>query len=93
MNLKSFWQRHRAQRCAATPAPTAKATTPKPFEPLTHDQSIAILDDAIQWLTDELRATRAMPYGPLKTRREAELRARDKSMAADFQRLIREQQS
>jgi len=92
MNLKSFWERHRAQRWTVTAALSAKARIPKPFQPLTRDESIAILDDAIQWLIDEARATLLMSDGPLKKRREAELRARDKSMARDFQRLIRQQE-
>jgi len=50
-----------------------------------------ILDDTIQWLIHEVRITLAMPDGPLKARRKAELRARDKSIARDFQRLIRGQ--
>jgi len=92
MNLKSFWERHRAQRWVGTAALPAKARTPKPFQPLTRNESIAILDDAIQWLMDEARATLLMSDGPSKKRREAELRARDKSMARDFQRLISEQE-
>jgi hypothetical protein len=92
MNLKSFWERHRPQRWAVTAALPSKARPPKPFQPLTRQESIAILDDAIQWLIDEAIATLLMPKGPWKERREAELRARDKSMARDFHRLIREQQ-
>jgi hypothetical protein len=91
MNLKSFWERHRAQRWAGTAALPAKARTPKPFQPLTRQESIAILNDTIQWLMDEARITLAMPDGPSKERRKAELRARDKSIARDFQRRIREQ--
>jgi hypothetical protein len=41
---------------------------------------------------DEARATLAMPDGPSKERHMAELRARDKSIAHDFQRLIRKQE-
>jgi len=63
-----------------------------PFQPLTRDESIAILDDAIQWLMDQARATLLMSDGPSKERREAELRARDKFMARDLKRLIREQE-
>jgi len=92
MNLKSFWERHRAQRWEVTAALQAKPSAPKPFQPLTRQQSIAILDDTIQWLMDEARATLVMPDGPPKERRRAELRARDKSIARDFQRLIREQE-
>ena len=62
------------------------------FEPLTHEQSVAVLEDSIQWLIDEARATMAMPSGLAKERRKAELRGRDKSMARDFARLVREQQ-
>ena len=92
MNLKSFWERHRAQRWAGTAALPVKARTPKPFQPLTREESIAILDDTIHWLIDEARITLAMPDGPSKERLKAELRARDKSIARDFQRLIREQE-
>ena len=92
MNLKSFWERHRAQRWAVTAAPPAKARTPKPFQPLTRQESIAILDDTIEWLLDEVRATLLMSDGPSKQRRKAELRARDKTIARDFRRLIREQE-
>ncbi|HTL57132.1 MAG TPA: hypothetical protein VL361_15730 [Candidatus Limnocylindrales bacterium] len=92
MNLKSFWERHRAQRWAGTAALPAKARKPKPFQPLTRQESIAILDDTIEWLMDEARTTMAMPDGPSNERRKAELRARDKSIARDFQRLIRGQE-
>jgi hypothetical protein len=92
MSLKSFWERHRAQRWAGTAALPPKARTPKSFQPLTRQESIAILDDTIQWLMDEARVTLAMPDGSLKERRKAELRARDKSIARDFHRLIREQE-
>jgi len=92
MNLKSFWERHRAQRWAVTAAPPAKARTPKPFQPLTHQQSMAILHDTLQWLMYEARVTFLMDDGPSKERRKAELRARDKSIVRDFQRLIREQE-
>lgn len=92
MNLKSFWERHRAQRWAGTAAPAAKPATPKPFQPLTRPQSIEILDDSIQWLIDEARLMLAMPDGPRKERRRAELRARNKSMVRDFRRFVRDQE-
>ena len=92
MNLKSFWERHRSQRWATRAVSPLKVRTPKPFQPLTRDESIAILDDTIQWLMVEVRATFIMPDGASKERRRAELRARDKSIARDFQRLIREQE-
>jgi hypothetical protein len=92
MNLKSFWERHRAQRWSTTAALRAKATPPRRFQPLTRNESIAILDDAIQWLMDEARTTLSMSEGTSKRRREAELRAREKSIARDFQRLIRQQE-
>jgi len=93
MKLKSFWERYRAQRWAPTAGACrpAEASAPKAFQPLTSDESIAVLDDAIAWLIDEIRATLAMPNGPRKERRWAELRGRDKSMARDFQRLVRGQ--
>ena len=93
MKLKSFWERHRARRWALTdvvPLPV-KAGTPQPFVPLTRDESIEVLDDAIQWVFDETRAVMAMPDSPAKERRWAELVARDKSLARDFLRLAREQ--
>lgn len=90
MNLKSFWERHRAQRWSVTAARPTKATPPKPFQPLTRDQSIAVLNDAIDWLIDEARATLLMFEGPSKERRKAELRARDQSLARDLQRLIKQ---
>jgi hypothetical protein len=37
----------------------------------------------------EVRAVLAMPDGPSKERRGAELRAREKSIARDFLRLVR----
>jgi len=92
MNLKSFWERHRAQRWEVTAAPPVKATTPKPFQPLRRDESLAVLDDAIEWLMDQVRATLVMPDGPSKQRRTAELRARHNSIDRDLQRLIRSQE-
>lgn len=91
MSLKSFWERHRAQRWAGTASLPAEASASKPFQPLTRQESIAILDDTIHWLMDEARVTLAMPDGSLKESRKAELRVRDKSIARDFQRLTREQ--
>ena len=93
MKLKSFWERYRAQRRSLTvTVPPPIEGGPKPFQPLTPDESIAVLEDAIQWLIEEARAMPAMPNGPSKDRRRAELRARDKSMARDFARLVKEQQ-
>src|SRR3974377_601367 len=89
MKLESFWERHRARRWALTdvvPLPV-KTSTPQPFVPLTRDESIEVLDDSIQWVLDEARATMAMPDGPAKERRWAELVARDKSLVRDFLRL------
>jgi len=93
MKLKSFWERHRARRWALTdavPLPV-QARMPKPFQPLTRDESIEVLDDAVQWVLDESQATIAMPDGPAKERRGAELVARDKSLVRDFLRLARQQ--
>jgi len=93
MKLRTFWERYRPQRWG----PTAGARLPvetialKPFQPLTRDESIAVLDDAIQWLIDETKSTLAMPNSPSKLRRWAELRARDRCMARDFKRLLKEQ--
>lgn len=94
MNLKALWQRcglKRRVRPAARPI-TVKITRPKPFQPLTHNQSVAILDDTIQWLIDEARMTLAMPDGPAKQQRWVELEGRDQSLVRDFQRLVRSQQ-
>ena len=93
MKLRSFWERYRAQRwvpTAGTRLPV-EATTPKPYQRLTRDESIAVLDDAVQWLLDETRTALAMPDGSAKARRLVELWARDRSMARDFGRLVREQ--
>lgn len=94
MKLKALWKRFRLQRRA--PAVTLSVPfeprRPRPFQPLTQDESIAVLDDALQWLGDELRATLTLPDGPDKERRYAELRARDKAMCRDFVRLLRRQQ-
>ena len=59
----------------------------KPFQPLTRAESVMILNDAMQWLMDETEATLAMPNGPSKERRRAELRSRYRSMARDVERL------
>ena len=93
MKLKSFWERYKVQRWAPTAGARVpvEAKTPKPFQPLKRQESIAVLNDAIQWLLDEARTTLAMPKGPSKERRWAELQARDRCMARDFKRLVREQ--
>ena len=95
MKLKALWERYRAQhRALAVPAPPPiEGRSPKPFQPLTPEESVEILEHAIQWLIAEASATVALPNGPSKHRRKAELRARDKSMARDFARLMRERQS
>ncbi len=92
MKLRALWERYRTQRRALTVAVFPKARGPKPFQALTRDESIAVLEDAIQWLINEAKATFALPKGPYKKRREAELRARDKSLARDFARLVRQQE-
>jgi hypothetical protein len=92
MNLRSFWERHRAHRWAVAAGLPATVRTPKPFQPLIRQESIAILDHTIEWLMDEARATLVMPGGPSKDRRKAELHARHLSIARDFQRLMREQE-
>ena len=84
MNLKSFWERHRAQRWSVTASRPAKARPPRPFQPLTRDESIAVLNDAVEWLMDEARTTLLMPEGQAKELRKAEL-------VRDFHRLIGQQ--
>ena len=88
----SFWERHRAQRWAGTAALPAKTRTPKAFQGLTRQESVNVLADTIRWLKTEARATLAMPDGPSKERRRAELRARDRSIARDLMRLTGEQE-
>ena len=91
MNLKLLWERYKAQRrelVAVRSVPVVPRGL-KPFQPLTHSQSVAILDDAAEWLIDEVQATLAMPDGPSKDRRKTELRGRNQSMARDFARLVR----
>lgn len=91
MRLKILWERCRAQLKGARSGPV-ELTRPKPFQPLTRNQSIAILDDAVQWLIDEAKANMAMPTGPSKDRRRAELRGRHEAMVREFARLVRKQQ-
>lgn len=93
MRLKALWERcslHGRVHTLAPPAPV-KPRSPKPFQPLTHDESVAVLDDSVQWLIDEIKATLAMPNRAAKLQRWAELRARDRCMARDFRRLLKEQ--
>ena len=94
MKLESYWERHRAQRWAATADArrSGEARTPKPFEPLTHEESIAVLEHANQWLIDEARATAVLLNGPYRERRKAELWARYKSMTRDYARLMSKQE-
>ncbi len=91
MKPKSLWEQFLAQRRMIGPAVPLpiQSKTPKPFQPLTRQQSIEILDDSIQWLIDETRATLAMPSGPSKDRRWTELQGRNKSFERDFERFIR----
>ncbi len=88
MKLRALWELcvERWEEATALSQPVgAKAL--EPFQPLTRDESIAILDEAIQWVLDETRTTLAMPDCPFKNQRLAELQARDQSMDQDFQRL------
>jgi hypothetical protein len=89
MNLKSFWERHRARRWTVTAAPSAQARAPRRFQPLTREESIVILEDSLRWLTEEAKAMLVMRDGASKERRRAELRARHESIARDCRRLSR----
>ena len=90
MKLKAFWELCVGRREEGVAlSPLARAKTPKPFQPLTRDESIVILDDAIEWLRDEIRTTLTTPDCPFKELRLAELEARDQSMNQDFRRLRR----
>ena len=93
MKLKIFWERYRAQRWAPTAGARLplEGKTPKPFQPLTHEESRAVLEDATQWLIDQTRTMLTMPDGLAKERRWAELRARHKSLVLDSLRLARDQ--
>ena len=91
MNLKLLWERYKAQRrvfVAAQPVSVERRGV-KLFQPLTLSESVAILDDAAQWLIDEARTTLAMPDSPSKDKCKAELRGRNQSMGRDFARLVR----
>jgi hypothetical protein len=94
MKPKALWERYRSRRRTPTVALSrhAKAITPKPFQPLTYRESVAVLKDAIQWLEVEMVITFALPNGPFKQRRLAELQGRNESMARDFEQLSRKQQ-
>ena len=99
MNLKLLWERYKASHRMRLVAPPLQAEVPvavrgpKPFRSLTQDESVAILEDAIEWLVDEAKSTMAMPNGPGKDRLRAELRGRHESMIRDFARLVREQEN
>ena len=95
MKLRILWERCGARHWALTAAPHVpdQARMPTGFQALTREEFTALLNNAIRWLLDETRAVRAMPNGPCKERRWAELRARDRSMARDFERLVRERQA
>ena len=94
MRLRALWERCRSHGRAHTVALPVleKPRVVKAFQPLTHDETVAVLDDAIQWLIDETRTTLALPNSPAKLQRWAELRARDRCMARDFKRIMREQE-
>jgi hypothetical protein len=97
MNLKLLWERYKASHRVRLVTPLQAEVPvavrgPKPFRSLTHDESLAILEDAIEWLVDEAKTTLAMPNGPGKNRLRAELRGRHESMIRDFARLVREQE-
>jgi hypothetical protein len=91
MKLRTLLKRYRAQAPeprGALPFPN-KPGTPQRFQPLTKKESKAILEDAIVWLMVEARIVLAMPNGTAKERCKAELRARGKSLARDYDRLVR----
>ena len=93
VKIRALWERCGTRHWALAPASRlpGQARTPTRLPALTRDEFTALLDNAIQWVIDETKAVRAMPNGPSKERRWAELRARDRSMARDFERLVREQ--
>jgi hypothetical protein len=65
--------------------------TPKSFQALTRRESVAVLNDAIQWLVSEMVITLTMPNCPFKSRRLAELQARDESLARELERWSKKQ--
>jgi hypothetical protein len=93
MKPKTLWERRRLQcRTLKVDArPPAGTRTPEPFQPLTRLESMAVLDETIQWLIEETTALLMMPSCPFKELRRAELRARDSSMRRDLLRLQRSQ--
>lgn len=84
----NFWQRHKRQRGAIRALP-GNRIAPKPFEPLSREQSLAVLLEASYWLRAQEAAVLLMPDGPAKRRREAELLARDRCVERDYQALQR----
>ena len=62
---------------------------PKPFQPLTRDESMAVLEYAIHWLMDETRTMLAMPVGSKKEHCRAELLGRQRTLSRDLERLVR----
>jgi len=91
MRLRDFWNRRRRKRWARTIGThdPVEPNPPQPFQALTHAESKAVVEDAILWLFQETRAVLEMPDGLAKSRRSAELRARDKSIWRDYERLLR----
>ena len=90
MKIQALWERCRIRAWAPRPAGRAQAETrtPKPFQRLSHNESVAVLEEAVQWLIAEAKSTLEMPEGPAKRQRWAELEGRDQSLVRDFQRLL-----
>lgn len=69
--------------------PRVEVSLPKPFQPLTRDESMAVLENAIHWLMDETSTMLAMPIGSKKEHCRAELLGRERTLSRDLERLVR----
>ena len=88
------WKSHLGRRGTqgASPSSPAKARAPEPFEPLTHEESRALLLAALDWLERETWVMLAMPDGPAKEQLQSEFRGRERSMLREYERLVRERE-